>query len=357
MKKEHFLLLIILSFSAFPAWSQPADYTGERPENIILLIGDGMGVAQIYAGLTVNGGHLNLEKFPVCGFSRTQSASDWVTDSGAGGTALATGHKTYNHAIGVDPDTVRVPSILELAEEHGKSTGLIATSEISHATPASFIAHVPNRKDQAAIARQFPGSGIDFFAGGGAKYIFEGENPPAQQLTMSGYSLLTDISQLDTLTTLPAGLLAWPNKPPSVLKGRGDYLPSVTQKALELLSGNPKGFFIMIEGSQIDWGGHDNDIDYVTSEMIDFDQAVGKALAFAEKNGKTLVIVTADHETGGLALPEGDFEAKTVKGKFTTGGHTGVMVPVFAFGPGAGIFGGIQENTVIFEKMKFLFGF
>ena len=134
-------------------------------------------------------------------------------------------------------------------------------------------------------------------------------------------------------------------------------LPVSTEKAIKILNKNKKGFFLMVEGSMIDWGGHDNNIDYVITETLDFDRAIAKALEFAIEDGETLVIVTADHETGGLTLVGGDMRKKTIEANFSTGDHTAVMVPVFAFGPGAEEFGGIYENTEVFEKMMDAFGF
>ena len=138
-----------------------------KPKNIILLIGDGMGVAQVFAGMSANGGELHIQNMKHIGFSKTQSSSAYVTDSGAGGTAIATGNKTYNGAIGVNPDTVPVHSILEIAEANGKATGLISTSAITHATPASFIAHQPSRYMMEEIAADFLKTDIDLFIGGG----------------------------------------------------------------------------------------------------------------------------------------------------------------------------------------------
>jgi alkaline phosphatase len=143
-----------------------------------------------------------------------------------------------------------------------------------------------------------------------------------------------------------------PGHNPNMLEGREEMLPRATGKALELLSQNENGFFIMIEGSQIDWGGHANDQDYVVTETLDFYAAVKVALDFAEQNGETLVVVTADHETGGMVVLNGDYEKRTVQTEFTTGGHTGIMIPVYAYGPGAEMFTGIYDNTDF--KSKFM---
>jgi alkaline phosphatase len=341
------LLSLVLILSAFPQGKHA------KPHNIILMIGDGMGVAQAYSGFTLNHGQLNLFTMPVTGFSKTYSASNYITDSGAGGTALSTGHKTYNGAIGVDPDTVPVKSILEYAEAHGLATGLVSTSSITHATPASFIAHQAWRDNYEGIALDFLNTDIDVFIGGGIRNFTKRADKAnlVAQLRQKGY--LVSYS-MDTIRNVKsgklAGLTAQEHNPP-VMNGRGDMLPASTQTAINILSKNRKGFFLMVEGSMIDWGGHANNTQYVATEVVDFDQAIANALAFAKKDGHTLVIVTADHETGGMSLTSGDPAKGLTEAKFNTTDHTAVMVPVYAYGPGAGLFEGVQENTDIFHKM------
>ncbi len=318
-----------------------------------------MGLAQIYAGMTANGGHLNIERLPFTGLIKTYSASDYITDSGAGATAFSAGVKTYNTAIGVGTDSLPRITILEIAGQQGLSTGLIATSSITHATPAAFAAHEINRENYEEIAADFLNSGIDLFIGGGRDNFekrHDGINL-TDSLRAKGFSIAYDTNELKQIHSLKlAALLAGEHLPPRE-QGRMNMLPLSVSKALELLSSNKKGFFLMVEGSQIDWAGHDNDAGNLVSEMIDFDKAIGRALDFAAENGNTLVVVTADHETGGVALTGGDFGKKRVDLVFSTKGHTGIMVPVFAYGPGAGKFTGIFENTGIFTKMSDAFGF
>lgn len=325
----------------------------KKPKNIILMIGDGMGVTQVFAGLTANHGHLFLENFKSVGFSKTQSSNQYVTDSAAGGTALSTGQKTYNGAIGVNADTVAIKTILEMAEDKGMATGLVSTSAITHATPASFIAHQGSRGSYEDIAADFLRTEIDVFIGGGYKHFTErkdGRNL-ANELKAKGYNVLTKMDEIGLVKT---GKLAGLTAPEHNGKAeeRGDMLPLATQTALNILGQGKKGFFLMVEGSQIDWGAHQNNTIYVVKEMLDFDQAIGKALEFAAKDGETLIIVTADHETSGFALVDGDMKTGMVNGAFATGDHTGVMVPVFSFGPGADRFTGIMENTDIPCKIR-----
>ncbi len=324
----------------------------KRPKNIILMIGDGMGLAQVYSGMTANGGHLNLENFKNIGFSKTSSSDSYITDSAAGATALSSGVKTYNGAIGVDAEKKPVVNIVEMAIKKGLKTGLISTSSITHATPASFIAHVDSRKSFDDIALDFLKTDIDVFIGGG-KNNFEKRKDGKDlslELKNKGYQVLYTIADIQNVKSGKLAGLTAPehNKP---MPERGEMLVPSTQTATRLLSQNKKGFFLMVEGSQIDFSAHKNDTPGVVLEMLDFDKAIGAALEFAASDGETLIIVTADHETGGMTLNGGDYKTGKVVSKYTTGGHTGITVPVYAFGPGAEEFRGFMENTAIAEKM------
>jgi len=332
------------------------DFKAKRPKNIILMIGDGMGVSHVFAGLTANGGHLFLDNFKHIGFSKTQSADNYITDSAAGATALSTGKKTFNGAIGVvvnaKGDTVAVQTVLEIAEEKGLSTGLVATSSITHATPAAFVSHQYSRDLDEEIADDILRSGVDVFIGGGYRFFSERKDGRDLiiQLKQKGYQVL---QEMDEIAKVKSGKLAGLTVPESNLPFpvRKMDLPLSTETALNILDNNNKGLFLMVEGSQIDWGSHQNNTIYIVQEMLDFDQAIGKALEFASKDGETLIIVTADHETGGLALLDGDIITGIVKGGYSTGGHSGVMVPIFTYGPGAEQFTGIMENTDIGKKI------
>lgn len=333
-------------------------FKAKKPKNIIMMIGDGMGVAQVFAGLTANGGHLFLDNFKQIGFSKTQSSNKYITDSAAGGTALSTGQKTYNGAIGVNTDTIAIKTILEMAEEKGMATGLISTSAITHATPASYIAHQGSRGSYEDIAADFLKTDIDVFIGGGYKHFTQraDKRDLIKELQQKGYKVLLDMDEIAKVKSGKlAGLTA--DEHNEVFPKRKMNLPLSTQTALNILNQNKKGFFIMIEGSQIDWGGHENNTIYVDNEMLDFDRAIGKALEFAAKDGETLIIVTADHETGGMALVDGNMTSGMVKAAFPTGDHTGTMVPIFSYGPGAENFTGIIENTDIAKKIMKLLKF
>lgn len=328
-----------------------------KPKRVIVLIGDGMGVAQLYAGYTANKGQLNILGMPVVGFHFTYSANNYITDSAAGGTALASGVKTNNGAIGVDANGHKVPSILHLSENKGVATGLVSTSAITHATPASYIAHVPSRGSYEDIALDFLQTDIDVFIGGGRKHFeqrADGRNL-SEELRKKGYNVSYSLSEVEA-NNHPRMAVLTADEHNGKADERGDMLPKATKKALEVLKNNKNGFFLMVEGSQIDWGGHQNDLAYIVGEMLDFDKAVGKALEFAAADKHTLVIVTADHETGGMSLVGGNIANSQVKASFNSPDHTAEMVPVFAYGAGAQHFAGVYQNTDIFKKLVELMG-
>ena len=331
----------------------------KKVKNIILLIGDGMGLSQVSASQFYNKKTSNFERFPVIGLTKTSSASDLITDSAAAATAFASGIKTYNGALGVNTDTLAVKTIVEEISKIGISTGIISTSSIVHATPAAFYTHTKNRSMYEDIATQLVSSDIDFFAGGGITYFNDRKDKInlILELEKKGFSINTESLPKNTKPVFnkKQGYLLASNGMPKILDGRGEFLTNATKLAIESLSSNEEGFFLMIEGAQIDWGGHDNDAEYLISELIDFDNTIGVALDFAKLNGETLVIVTADHETGGFTLAQDNGDYNKIKPVFSTGGHSATMIPVFAKGPNADDFGGIYENTAIYNKMKSLF--
>ena len=357
------LVSVLLVLLIFPdsLFAEPSgrDSKTKKPKNIIFMIGDGMGTAQVYAALTATHDKLNIARCPVTGFVKTFSADKYITDSGAGATAYATGHKTNNGYISVSPSGEKLPTILEIAEKNGLATGLVATSAITHATPAGFIAHTSNRGNMEDIALDFLKTDIDVFIGGGYNNFAHRKDSLnlTDSLRAHGYIVARDMRDVDLPTTNKLAALLADVHMPRMAAGRGNMLPDATDMALKILKRNKKGFFVMVEGSQIDWGGHDNNLDYIVEETVDFDKAVGKALDFAAKNGETLVIVTADHETGGLGLTGGDIQKGTVTGSFILKDHTAVMVPIFAYGPGSEKFSGIMDNTDVNKKCMALFGF
>ena len=338
----------------------PRKAAAPEVKNIILLIGDGMGVAQVSTRYYFKEDQemTNFSRFKHIGLHQNSPVGAKVTDSAAGATAFACGKKSYNGAIGVDGDTVSIPTILEMLSEDNWSTGVIATSSITHATPASFYAHVKSRNMHEEIAKQLTYSSVDFFAGAGYSYFAQRSDSTdfMAELQKQGFTVDT--------TTLPSaplaldkkyGYLLAPKAMPKMQEGRGDFLPRATSLALDYLQQDQNGFFLMVEGSQIDWGGHDNDSEYIIEETRDFDQTIGVALDFADQHKNTLVIVTADHETGGFSLSSatvfGRGDYRQIQPTFSTGGHSASLIPVFAYGPGSENFNGIYQNNEIFNKM------
>ncbi len=333
-----------------------------NPKNIILIIGDGTGLAQISSGFYNNNLHFSLENFPVIGFQKTYSANNLITDSAAAATAIASGVKTNNSVLGLDKDGKPVKTILEEASENGLATGMVVTSSIQHATPGGFVAHRQARNLYEEITIDLLNSNIDFFVGGGKQYFDRRENDDRNlidSLKKKGFNVYDyfndNLNQILQDPTHKFAFFTADNQPLPAFQGR-DYLPQASKIAMNFLHlRSTKGFFLMIEGSQIDWTCHANQVEPMYSELRDFDETIKKALEFARKDKETLIIVTADHETGGLGLNGGT--SKTLNPKFTTNGHTATMVPVFAFGPGSELFRGIYENTEIYHKMRVAFGF
>jgi len=361
------LIYIILLATSFSCKAQIANEEAPpKAKNVILLIGDGTGLSQISSAFFFKETSPNYARFKHIGLINTTSSREDITDSAAGATAFASGIKTYNGAVGVADDSTEVKNLVEIVSKHNIKTGVISTSSIQHATPAGFYAHAINRGLYEDIAADMVDSDIDFFAGGGTKFFNkrkDGENL-LDALKVKGFNIdttaLGKFSGIKSYSKM-AYLLAENHLDP-VAKGRGDYLPKATELGIKFLNkdADKSSFFLMVEGSQIDWGGHANDADYLISELIDFDDAIGKALDFAEKDGNTLVIVTADHENGGFTLSSTPKKAEDGKsysdyneitGTFSTNGHSATLIPVFAYGPGAEAFSGIYENTEIFHKI------
>ena len=327
------------------------------PKNIVLVIGDGMALSQISAGLYWKGvGKSVFEQFPIVGFHKSFSCNDLVTDSAAGATAFACGQKTTNGAIGVVPPKNKpCRTILEELDYLGWATGMVVTCSAPHATPASFIAHQDLRAFSDEIARDYLSTPFDCFIGGGEHFFFD--RPDRLNLLDSFKAKGYVVRRGDNFKKLPLDgsapflLFTSEYEPPTASGGRF-YLPNAAKTACNFLKKrSEKGFFLMVEGSQIDWAGHSNDRHWLRAEMLDFDATLQKILAFAQEDGQTLVIVTGDHECGGVALTD-NRSKKTFAPIFTTKLHTAALVPVLAFGPKSELFSGIYDNTQIYEKMS-----
>lgn len=365
MKLEQITLLAVFILAGCnhrPVPPPPMDTLSDSyPQNLIFLIGDGMGLSQISAAIYSQDDKNLFSAFPVIGLQKTYSGSDLVTDSGASATAMACGVKTYNNAIGVDMDTLPRQSILERAALEGLATGVIATSSIVHATPACFFAHHWMRVEYEAIALDLVDSDVDFFIGGGLKFFSrrEDDRDLVYELEQKGFLIKNyfdeELSYSLVNPSKKFGYFTSDNRPLPAIQGR-DYLPQATRMGLNYLAKkSERGFFLMVEGSQIDWTCHSNQGNQLLAELEDFNQTIREVLKFYEKHPNTLIIVTADHETGGLAINPGS-TFRQLDLQFTTNGHTATMVPVFAIGPGAQYFSGIYENTDLNKRLLMAMG-
>lgn len=349
--------IIIIIFSVFIA--SVAGANDCKPKNIIYLIGDGMGIAQITAA-RFEKGPLNFERFKVVGLHMTSSNDNEVTDSAAAGTALATGHLTNNGVVGLTPDGKPVKNLMEYAREKGKATGMVVTATLSHATPAAFSSHVKSRYHYDDIALQQAKAGFQVMVGGGSSNLYP--------KSFSGSRRRDEVHVLDIMrNAMPvvfkfehlekikgdrfSAIFAKGHMP--LASERNYSLGQLVEKAIETLNKRETGFVLMVEGSQIDLRGHANDSEGIISETLDFDTAIKSALDFAECDGNTLVIVTADHETSGMALDNKKTfkNGKVVSPHFASDDHTAAMVPVFAYGPGAQVFGGVYKINELGKKV------
>ena len=320
-------------------------------KNVILMIGDGMGLAQLSSGLLANKGVLNMGSFEHYGFLMTQPADDFTTDSAAGGTAMATGVKTNNRYIGMDDQGQPVESILVLAHNNNLKTGIVTTDNLTGATPSAFYAHQIERDLSRNIVDDFTKSTVDLFIGNGKRALDSLFDKGVEVLRKNGFVPLIDEFNLsDAPLSRPVLLVS--NTKANGRNGDPTILKKMTNTAINYLNkDNDQGFFLMIESSKIDSGGHNNFTEQVVEEVLAFDKAIGEVLKFAQQEGNTLVIVTADHETGGMSLPQGNIEEGIVQGMYHSTDHTGIAVPVMAYGPGSNLFRGIYQNTEIYHKI------
>jgi alkaline phosphatase len=414
MKKGILLVMLVLVVSLL-------SFAGDV-KNVIFLIGDGMGPNQMLLSAYLEGRELYMMQLPYTGYAITYSADSNVTDSAAAGTALASGYKTNNGFIGMLPEGEVVPTIAEVLAEQGYKTGVIATSRITHATPAAYYGHSNDRDAEQVLAEQLVNSNLTVALGGGWNYFDPTRRADRKDLISvakgNGFDYITTKQELMAYSGEKVlGLFASSHMNSVTERTPAEpLLPEMTAKAIEILSKDDAPFFLMVEGSQIDWEGHDNDVFGIWKETVEFDEAVKVALDFAKENPDTLVVVTADHETGGLGLSTGGYtmdlemvrkyqkttdwvvansqnmeELKSnVKEYYgfdlseeevayleaagnkiealaeitsarasigwTTHDHTGALVPVLAFGPGAEEFVGIMDNTDLPRKIASLVG-
>ncbi|MGC4102612.1 alkaline phosphatase [Ferruginibacter sp.] len=341
------------------------DGSNKKVKNIILLIGDGCSLPQLYAAYTANHAQLNIFNIKNTGLSKTSSYDNYITDSAPGATSIASGQKTNNRSVGVDHTGKALPLIPVYLQKRKIKTGLVTCGDITDATPADFYAHQKERDSSIAVLRDLKDAPITILMGSGNESLAnvkllndDGRQYISAPLLNELQPKFTVVNTIGSVTddTTKKWVVIEKQAGLSILNGRGNWLQHAFLKTLSILSKNKDGFFIMTEGAQIDYGGHANNLPYVVSEATDFDKVVGEALRFADKDGETLVIVTADHETGGLTLLAGDYSKGYVSGKFSTNDHTALPVPVFAYGPMSHNFTGVYENTELFYKIMAALG-
>ncbi|MDA3833814.1 MAG: alkaline phosphatase, partial [Spirochaetales bacterium] len=324
--------------------------------NVIILIGDGMGTSQLSVPYYYGKKEPVFSYFGNVGLVETSSSTHKVTYSAASGTAMFTGRKTYNDAIGVDTDTLIRTNLVELLSEENYLTGVISSASITDATPASFYAHDTDRRMHYDIANWLLRSEIDFFAGGGLQYFISTDGQ--DHFVLNNIEL--NVEKLKKIKKPEAGkrygFLLANNGLPTMEEGRGDFLSEATKISLDYFSNFDQGFLLMVEGAQIDWAGHANNTDYLVAEMMDFEETCRVAYNYAKKQGNTLVIVTSDHETGGFTLSASGerrygADYATITPTFSTTSHSASLVPLLAYGPGAEKFRGILHNTEVFFRI------
>jgi alkaline phosphatase len=348
-KRSFILTLLLLFVFALPA-------AGAPPKNVIILIGDGMGFEQIKAaGMYKNGFSVSLlfESFPHQGQVTTFSADSSITDSAAAATAIATGFKVNNGVVSLATpgNGGELETLLEYFKALGKGTGLVTTTYITHATPACFGAHESSRNNYTAIANDYLNqTRPNVLFGGG------GNGMSVSSAQAAGYTVVTDATHMLDLNPETADMVSGQfgnSAIPYELDGVGSlpHLSEMVETALEILDNDPDGFFLMVEGGLIDWACHSNDLPRAVWETIEFDKTVQAVFDWAADRTDTLIIVTADHETGGLTVVKNNGAGSYPTVTWSTDGHTGTNVPVYAWGPNAELISGIMDNTEFFDMV------
>lgn len=321
----------------------------QKPKNIILIIGDGTGLNQVTLSRIAIGGldfKLAIDQMPYTGFSLTHSYNNAYTDSAAAATAWATGKKTNNKFLSVDVNKKELKTLPDILYEKGFLSGLVSTSSITHATPAAFYAHIDSRYKEEEIANQLIASSISIALGGGREF-FDNERLKKNSLYISDKESLEELDL--SVSRRVIGLFDKDGIERSPEKPTQQEMTNVALNFLKTKTNNCKGFFLMSEGSQIDWAAHDNDAKKMITEFEDFDKTIRLAMEYVGKDKDTLLIITADHETGGLQILKQDKDYVEIQ--WGTGRHTGIPVGVYAYGPGASHFTGLMDNTEIYHKI------
>ncbi|WP_241331693.1 alkaline phosphatase [Chryseobacterium arthrosphaerae] len=326
------------------------DGVSKKVKNVILLIPDGTSLPQYYAAFTANKGKLNVFNMKSTGLSKTNSSNAYITDSAPGSTAFATGVKTRNTFVGVDHMGKALAQIPDIIADKGLVSGLISTGDVTDATPADFYAHSDNRNSSEPILKDFAASKTKILIGGPTSGLSQENLLKFKETQIDLYQDLKSVNKITNRTLIIDPLAS------QRVSQRGNWLADAFDLTLNDLKNNKKGFFMMVEASQTDGGGHSNNIEQLVTELLDFDHVVGKAMKFADENKETLVIVVGDHETGGLTLLDGNLKEGWIFGNFSTNDHTSIPSSVFAYGPNSKEFTGLFENTEIFNKIMEAYG-
>ena len=354
------ILVAVIPFSlSFAGDKAPKN---EKVKNVILIIGDGMGYSACASWmLERNFGPTCFDRAQYVGMSKTYSANNRVTDSAAAATAMATGHKTNNSMLGMLPDSTKPANLTELAKAKGLSTGIVVSSYILDATPGAFFAHVKARGDRKSIEEDLIANKPDVIVGGGRKYFVEEKYVPENMIdkaVAAGFNYVSTPEEFYATFKTPILGLFSDESYPMAIERDTDYLTDAAMHTIDILDNNKKGFFVMIEGSHIDHAAHANNAEQLVWEMEEFDKVVNAAFDYADTHKGTLVVVTSDHETGGIALVAGskDFTKgeSGVDVKFPTTSHTAAPTPIYSYGASAWKFGQVMENTDIFNRIKAL---
>lgn len=325
-----------------------SDGSEKAPKNVIVLISDGgAGQAQMWAAATANGGALNLMQMKNIGLLKTNPVNDYTTDSAGAGTALATGQKTRNRRIGTDSLGRKIENITEALAAKGVRTGIISNDGITGATPSAYYAHQPERDMGEEIAADLLTSPADLVVAAPVNAFAAKDSLLTRQLREKNVAVCNGLEQLKQVPLSQRAICLQGDD----YKTNFRLIEESFDTVIARLSGGEKGFFAMIEGAKVDKGGHANDLGIVVDEYLSFDRLVGKALAYADQNEETLLLVLSDHETGGMTLLDGDYSTGTVIGNFFTNDHTGVPTLLYAYGPGSQYFRGFAENSSLFEKI------
>ncbi len=327
--------------------------TEEQVHSVILFIGDGMGIGQVSTAASALGGGLAFARAPVIGLLRTATADAFVTDSAAAATAYATGFRTHLRMLSVLPDGRRPKTLFAAAEQQGLATGVITTSGLLDATAAAFTAHAESRDDLEAVARGMVESGSEVMLGGdwglSERAAREAEAARVMKILEGakdrGYALVTSGPELASAPPGPV-LGLFPERPGHP-GGHGPQLAETTRWALGRLAADAEGFILMVESEETDEAGHNHDLGRLVDGVRELDAAVEVGLEFAAQRPGTLVLVTADHDTGGVGVVGGGPSSGELDVAWATTGHTGQWVPVFAFGAGAGRFAGVHDNSAL----------